>query len=87
MAKQERLYTAIEGAFMTRTTLDIFRDRVSKLGIKGRRDGAKVFYTRAQLEDIYNAKASRKVKALPAKKARAKRATARRVARKAKGKK
>jgi len=45
------------------------------------------YYTRAQLEDIYNAKASRKAKALPAKNAKAKRATARRVERKEKGKK
>jgi hypothetical protein len=87
MAKQERLYSAVEGAFMTRTTLTTFRTKASKLGIKGRRDGTKVYYTKAQLEDIYNGKASRKVKALPAKKAKAKRSTARRVERKAKGKK
>ncbi len=87
MAKQERLYSAAEGAFMTRTTLATFRTKASKLGIKGRRDGNKVYYSRAQLEDIYNGKASRKVKALPAKNAKAKRATARRVERKAKGKK
>jgi hypothetical protein len=87
MAKQERLYTAVEGAFMTRMTLNIFRTKAGKLGIKGRRDGTKVYYTRAQLEDIYYGKASKKVKALPAKKARAKKATARRVARKTKGKK
>jgi hypothetical protein len=87
MAKQERLYSAVEGAFMTRTTLTTFRTKASKLGIKGRRDGTKVYYTRAQLEDIYNGKASRKVKALPAKKTKAKKANARRVERKSKGNK
>ena len=86
MAKQERLYSAAEGALMTRAALATFRARASKLGIKGRRDGKKVYYTRAQLEDIYNGKASRKVNALPAKNAKAKKATARRAERKAKGK-
>jgi hypothetical protein len=87
VAMEERLYTAVEGAFMTRVTLSTFRTKVSNLGIKGRRDGTKVYYTRAQLEDVYDGKASKKVKALPAKKAKAKTATARRVERKAKGKK
>ena len=87
MAKQERLYSAAESAFMTRTTLATFRTKASTLGIKGRRDGKKVYYTRAQLEDIYNGRASRKVRALPTKNAKAKRATARRVERKARGKK
>lgn len=86
MAK-ERLYSAIEGAHMTRLTMSSFRTKVSKLGIKGRRDGTKVYYTRPQLQDIYDGKASKKVKALPAKKAKAKKASARRVERKAKGKK
>jgi hypothetical protein len=87
MAKQERLYSAAEGALMTRTTLATFRTKARKLGIKGRRDGKEVYYTRAQLEDIYSGKASRKVKALPAKNAKVKRATTRRAERKAKGKK
>ena len=87
MAKEERLYTAVEGSFMTRTTLSTFRTKVSKLGIKGRRDGTKVYYTKAQIQDIYDGKVSNKMKALPAKKAKAKEATARRVERKAKGKK
>jgi hypothetical protein len=86
MAK-ERLYSAIEGAHMTRLTMSSFRTKVSKLGIKGRRDGTKVYYTRAQLQDIYDGKVSTKVRALPAKKAKAKKATARRIERKAKGKK
>jgi hypothetical protein len=87
MAKEERLYTAVESAYMTRTTLSTFRTKVSKLGIKGRRDGTKVYYTRAQVQDIYDGKASKKVKALPSKKAKAKKANTRRLARKAKGKK
>jgi len=87
MAKEERLYTAVEGAYMTRTTLSTFRTKVSKLGIKGRRDGTKVYYTRVQLQEIHDGKASKKVKALSSKKAKAKKATARRVERKAKGKK
>jgi hypothetical protein len=87
MAKEERLYTAVEGAFMTRTTLSTFRTKVSKLGIKGRRDGTKVSYTKAQIQDIYDGKASTNVKALPTKKARTKKETARRAERKAKGKK
>jgi hypothetical protein len=83
----ERLYSAVEGAHMTRTTLSTFRTKVSKLGVKGQRDGTKVYYTRAQLQDIYDGKAAKKVKALPAKKAKAKKATARRAAKRAKGKK
>jgi hypothetical protein len=86
MAK-ERLYSAEDGAHMTRLTMSSFRTKVSKLGVKGQRYGTKVYYTRAQLQDIYDGKASKKVKALPAKKAKAKKATARRVERKVRGKK
>jgi hypothetical protein len=86
MAK-ERLYSAIEGAHMTRLAMSSFRTKVSKLGIKGQRHGIKVYYTRAQLQDIYDGKVSKRVKTLPAKKAKAKKATARRVERKVKGKK
>ena len=78
MAK-ERLYSAIEGAHMTRLTMSSFRTKVSKLGIKGQRDGIKVYYTRAQLQDIYDGKASTKGQKLPAKKSKTKKATARRV--------
>jgi hypothetical protein len=46
MAKPDRLYTAQEGAFMTRLTLSSFRTKVSKLGVKGTKQGVKVFYTR-----------------------------------------
>jgi len=84
ITKEERLYTAVEGAFMTRTTLSTFRTKVSKLGIKGKRDGTRVLYTRAQLQDIYAGKASTKVQKHPFKKAKAKRGTARRGAAKAK---
>ena len=69
MAKADRLYTAQEGAYMTRLTLSSFRTKVSKLGIKGKRQGAKVFCTRKQLEDVHkgvraeNRKAPKKVEA------------------------
>lgn len=86
MAKENRLYSAEEGAFMTRLTMSSFRTKVSKLGIKGKKYGTKVYYTKTQLQDIYKGKVSKMVKALPEKKAKAKKATARRVARKAKGK-
>jgi hypothetical protein len=87
MAKQERLYTSEEGAYMTRLTINSFRVKVSKLGIKGTKKGVKVYYTKAQLQDIYDNKPSKVIKALPAKKAKAKKATERRIERKARGKK
>ncbi len=52
MPKQERLYSAEEGAYATRLALSSFRTKVSKLGIKGQRQAVKVFYTRKQLEDV-----------------------------------
>lgn len=54
MPKEDRLFTAEQGAFMTRLTMSSFRTKVSKLGIKGQRQGQKVFYTRKMLEDVYN---------------------------------
>ena len=39
MAKADGLYTAQEGAFMTRLTMSSFRTKVSRLGIKGQRRG------------------------------------------------
>lgn len=63
MAKQERLYTSEEAAYATRLTLFSFRTKVSKLGIKGLKQGLKVFYTRKQLEDVYNGIPSKKGKA------------------------
>jgi hypothetical protein len=68
VAKQERLYSTAEGAYATRLTLSSFRAKVSKLGIKGKRQGQKMFYTHKQLEDIYGGipaegkKAPKKVK-------------------------
>lgn len=87
MAKQDKLYSAEQAAFMTRLTLSSFRTKVSKLGIKGTKEGVKVFYTKEQLQDIYDNKPSKVAKALPAKRAKAKKATERRLERKARGKK
>lgn|GEM_PF-6756019 len=86
MAKHERLYSATEAAYATRLTVNSFRTKVSKLGIKGTKKGVKVFYTKAQLQDIFDNKPSKVVKALPAKKAKAKRSTERRIERKARDK-
>jgi hypothetical protein len=63
MPKQEKLYTSQEGAYMTRLTLSSFRTKVSKLGIKGQRQGVKVFYTRKQLENVHSGVPKRKSKA------------------------
>jgi hypothetical protein len=51
---QERLYSATEGAYATRLSLSSFRTKVSKLGVKGQRQGQKVFYTKQMLQDIYD---------------------------------
>jgi len=87
VAKADRLYTSEEGAYMTRLTINSFRVKVSKLGIKGTKEGVKVFYTKAQLQDIYDNKPSKVVKASPAKKAKAIKYTERRIERKARDKK
>jgi hypothetical protein len=42
---------------------------VSILRIKGKRQGQKVFYTRSQLDDIYNVISAKKGKTVKAKKA------------------
>lgn len=73
MSKEERLFTAEQGAYMTRMALATFRTKVSKLGIKGTKQGTKVFYTRKQLEDLYNGVASKPVKAVKVKKVSKKR--------------
>ena len=86
MAKKNRLYSAEEGAFMTRLTMSSFRTKLSRLGIKGKKDGTKAYYTKTQLQDLYDGKASKMIKALASKKARAKKSTVRRVARKERGK-
>jgi hypothetical protein len=81
MAKQERLYSAEEAAFATRLTIASFRVKVAKLGIKGvtKPDNArKVYYTRSQLQDIYDNKAGKTtklIKALAKTNAKAKKAT------------
>jgi hypothetical protein len=54
MAKKERLYSAEQAAYATRLAVSSLRSKVSRLGIKGNRQGTKVFYTHRQLEDIYN---------------------------------
>ena len=68
MLKVEKLFSAERGAFMTRLTLSSFRTKVSHLGIKGQKQGVKVFYTRKQLEDIQKGIPSRRVKSPKAKK-------------------
>jgi hypothetical protein len=82
VAKQERLYTSEEGAYATRLSLSSFRTKVSKLGIKGKRQGQKVFYTKAQLQDIYDGVSSTKKPV--AKKAKAPKKVAKKTVRKAK---
>jgi hypothetical protein len=86
MAKQERLYSATEAAYATRLTITTFRSKVSRLGIKGTRKGVNAYYTKAQLQDIFDNKPSKVMKALPARKAKAKKAAERRTARKARDK-
>ncbi|MGA2611998.1 MAG: hypothetical protein ABSG38_00920 [Spirochaetia bacterium] len=66
MPKEERLYSAVQGAFMMRLTLSSFRTRVSRLGIKGQRKGQRTFYTNEQLEDIYYGTFSKAKKSITA---------------------
>jgi hypothetical protein len=87
MAKQERLYSATEAAYATRITVNTLRTKVSRLGIKGTRKGVQIFYTKAQLQDIFDNKPSKTMKALPAKKAKAKKSVERRIERKVRAKK
>lgn len=53
MAKAE-LFDVATSAYKTRLTIGSFRVKVSLLGIKGERQGNKVYYTKAQLLDVYN---------------------------------
>jgi hypothetical protein len=85
MAK-ERLYDAIQSAYMARISTSTFRAKVSRLGIKGQRDGAKMYYTRAQIQDVYDGRASKTSKANAAKRAKAEKSTVRRIERKERGK-
>jgi len=84
---QDRLYSSTESAYATRLTVNSFRAKVSRLGIRGTRKGVNVYYTKAQLQDIFDNKPSRAVKLLPAKRAKAKKSTERRTARKVRAKK
>ena len=68
----EKLFTAEQGAFMTRLTLSSFRTKVSRLGIKGQRQGTKVLYTRKQLEDVHDGIPARGRKSNPPKTKKAK---------------
>jgi hypothetical protein len=67
VANQQRLYSSEEGAYMTRLTIGSFRVKVSKLGIRGTKQGSKVFYTRKQLEAIYEGSVAKIEKAVKAK--------------------
>jgi hypothetical protein len=74
LAKEERFYSSSEGAYATRVSLATFRTKVSKLGIKGKRQGQKVFYTKQQLQNIYDGvpAAKKAARAKPERKAGAK---------------
>jgi hypothetical protein len=65
---KEKLYSAEQGAHMTRLTLSSFRSKASRLMIKGQKQGRQVFYTRRQLEDVYQSIPSKLVKAFKEKK-------------------
>ena len=68
VSKDERLFTAEKGAYMTRMALATFRAKVSTLGIKGTKQGVRVFYTREQLETIYKGKVGKSAKVAKAEK-------------------
>lgn len=82
VAKQERLYSSTEGAYAVRVSLATFRTKVSKLGIKGKREGQKVYYTKAQLQDIYDGVSS--AKKPEAKRTKAEKKVARKMVKRAK---
>ena len=52
MLHSERVITAEQGAHMVGLTLSSFRSKVSRLGIKGKKDGRNVFYTLAEIAKI-----------------------------------
>lgn len=74
MAKPVKLFSANDGAYMTRLTLQSFRNKVGRLGIKGTRKGKSVFYTRQQLEAVHGGISAKKGKTVKPKK-RAKKAS------------
>ena len=49
MLHSERVITAEQGAYMVGLTLSALRTNVSRLGIKGKKDGRNVFYTLAEI--------------------------------------
>jgi hypothetical protein len=61
MLHSERVITAEQGAYMVGLTLSSFRTKVSRLGIKGKKDGRNVFYTFAEIMKVK--KASSEIKA------------------------
>ena len=44
---------------MTRLAIGSFRVKVSKLGIKGTKQGVKVYFTHKQIEDVFNGVAAK----------------------------
>ena len=68
MSKEEKLFTAEQGAYMTRMVLSSFRTKVSKLRIEGTKQGRNVFYTITQLEAIHKGTFGKTAKATKAKK-------------------
>ena len=67
MLHSERVITAEQGAYMVGLTLASFRNKVSRLGIKGKKDGRNVFYTLAEITRINKRSAGRR-KSTPTKK-------------------
>jgi hypothetical protein len=49
MLHSERVITAQQGAHMVGLTLSSFRTKVSRLGVKGKKDGRNVFYTLGEI--------------------------------------
>jgi hypothetical protein len=62
--EQGRLYSTEEAVYAVRLDLPPLRAKVSKLGIRGRRRGQKVFHTKKQLEDVYNSVPCKRAKAV-----------------------
>ena len=60
MLHSERVITAEQGAHMVGLTLSSFRSKVSRLGIKGKKDGRNVFYTLEEITKINRTSAGRR---------------------------
>jgi hypothetical protein len=52
--EQRKIFDCKQAAFATRMTLGSFYVKVNRLGIKGKRTGRTVTYTRKQVLDIFN---------------------------------